>query len=466
MGRDKQTITQLVEALAKVLCTLVLIALFSGNAFADPLGDYETSLFGQRYETESITDRLSRLESSIFGKPQTGDLSQREARLKQVLSSIIPEAQELKREPVSTLAPATTPHREEVTDYPAITAVEQVVYSRTFPHEDITKRLQRLELKLFERSFTQQSLSDRVDQLKRRVPESMFTAMPRTHTASPSRPRHQTNFQNNTQELKGPLVGLHQTLDEMEQHTFGSVSKGKLLTERLDALERQNFRQTFSGESLETRVSRLQSFLQYSIRPQFPSSRARPHSNSNYSSPPTQLVTPSTTTHTQVYQRQTPFGTNTQRSSQSFYTSAPGQVVFQETYSYPGYDPKYQTGGTAGTQRSRRYTTYPYTTTRTRTYYSNPQPANTQYHYSITPDMIQKLESLEVKTFGKINRSDPLLTRLTRLELKLTGKVDSNFSPAERLNHLLYQSHRSRLNLKNWPPFSSSASENIEVDPI
>ncbi len=442
-----------------LLSSMLTLILLSSTALAgSSLDDYEKSLFGQTYTTDDISERLSRIESNVFGEAQSGELSEREARLKTIFKSLetpepeaTPSALEPSSSSSSTPNKTTTPLKDE-SDYPSITAIEHVVYRRTFPHEDITERLKRLELKLFERSFNYLSLSARVDQLKRKVPMASLTAIPKTYQPSQhSSPRHQTNFSGNKQELSGPMAGLHKTLDQMEQRSFGSISEGKLLTERLDALERRNFGKVFSGESIETRISRLQSFLQYSIRPQFPSSQAPPSlPNSGY---PVQTQSqarfghsaPITTTQTQVYERRTPFGTSTttHNSRQSVYSSAPG-TVYTESYSYPGYDPRYNRQGMNGVQQQpRRYSTrYPQTTspygyTRTRTYYLNPNSSS--QGNSLSPDMIQQLESLEMSHFGQVNQRDPLLTRLTRLELKITGRVNSS-SPTERLNNLLYKS--------------------------
>ncbi len=358
---------------------VLLTALIVGmglNGFADSLGDLEKSLFDYTSEELPAEQRLERLESLVFGSAQQGTATEREARLQSALEPVLPqkfnpppgagyagysdqtatpagqgsEAASFAPTPGGTPYDTMPPPPRDATDYPTVTTMEQQVFGRDFVHEDIAKRLERLERKVFETTYPNLPLVDRVDRLTFQVP-AVFSSDP---TASI---RHRTNFSNNAKERGGPLGSMHKALDEMEQTAFGSVSEGKLISERLDALERRNFGQTFSHESIDTRFSRLQQQLQYA--------RQQPQPNyTGYRSPPStqsrpgfvrpgQTVSPDVYNmapndvqnqlrgqgYNPVYQEQhqttTPFGTSTRRYSSGFTTSAPGTVIYQETRTYP-----------------------------------------------------------------------------------------------------------------------------------
>lgn len=339
---------------------MALVLGFGVASYADGLGELEKALFNYTSEGLPVEQRLERLESHVFGGPQPGTTAEREARLQSKLKPVLPQPFEpppgagyggystqsppegTGETPYETMPPPV----REATDYPTITAMEQRVFGRDFVHEDIAKRLDRLERKVFETTSPNLPLVDRVDRLTFQVP-AVFS--------SDSTPpvRHRTNFSNNAKEKSGPLGLMHKALDDMEQASFGSVSDGKLISERLDALERRNFGQTFSHESIDTRFTRLQQQMQYTQYQHQPN-------YSGYRSPPPiqqrpgfvqpgQAVSPDvyrmapndvqsqlrSQGYQEKYQTQTPFGTTTRRYSSGFTTSAPGSVIYQETRTYP-----------------------------------------------------------------------------------------------------------------------------------
>jgi hypothetical protein len=167
---------------------------------------FEDALYATRYEGETPDDRISRLETTVFGQPQTNlSLDARIAKLKAVLSSSSlsplspsgtasakPPSNQTSARPTtigsrtaSPINPAskagTTPTARTVqptadpmeqsqpapdeTDYPAVTLMEKQLFAKTFEREDITQRLLRLEKEVFKVPQSG-ALADRVDHLR------------------------------------------------------------------------------------------------------------------------------------------------------------------------------------------------------------------------------------------------------------------------------------------------------------
>ena len=164
---------------------LSLLGLSLGLAFslscgawaADDLTSFEQQLFSHDYQGEPLSQRLGRLEASVFGEPQAGSETERKGRLLNVLSAarrVIPTvesrpATQPAESPAgitqfsplgapganamadpnneATYAPPAPPPGD--TDYPTVTALEREVFGRDFIREDVSHRLGRLEKKVF-----------------------------------------------------------------------------------------------------------------------------------------------------------------------------------------------------------------------------------------------------------------------------------------------------------------------------
>jgi hypothetical protein len=236
--------------------------------------------YAHSYQGDSLTSRLERLESSVFGEAQTGSESERQNRLIQVLGAArkaVPNAAASSTDPMPENSPPSngisgfsSPSAQptantaniappvnrppDATDYPTITALEREVFSRDFIHEDISHRLSRLEKRVFGQSYPQMALADRVDKLLARYPHVSASA-----TSSDSGAYSIVrSLPDNSSQFAGSSRDVYTKVDELERKFFNApANTNALLTERLDRLETRAYGRTYSGESIDTRVNRL-----------------------------------------------------------------------------------------------------------------------------------------------------------------------------------------------------------------
>ena len=71
----------------------------------DPLSTYEMGVFAQTHADETLEQRVSRLETFLFGAPQTGDLMTRRRKLDELLGHFKSAG------PLDPLAAASQPAR-------------------------------------------------------------------------------------------------------------------------------------------------------------------------------------------------------------------------------------------------------------------------------------------------------------------------------------------------------------------
>jgi hypothetical protein len=347
------------------LITLLLTsATVLASTTSDVLSPYEQSLLLHNYVGEPLEQRVSRLESLLFGEPQVGDLSERQARLLQVLQATSSPSTVGSSKNEDPLNPGFTPFQQPVvpqrpadaTDYPTVTAMERKVYGRDFIYDDITQRLERLERKIFGNSYSNLPMVDRVDKLAMRVPV--------TGAYSGGSSSAIQNLPSSSSQMVGSSSDVYLKLDALERVAFLESNyngSGKLITERLDALEKKAYGSTHSGESVDTRVKRLIGTYEYpyngastqsrpaaASRPSFqaPSSSGRQNiqigsgfsSNSTYHYSPELLEMLPNDVRAQVSTQSSGNGTTTyQSNAQGFTSSAPGTVIIEERTVYPGF---------------------------------------------------------------------------------------------------------------------------------
>lgn len=228
----------------------------------DLLAPYEKKLLNLSFESESLTQRLDRLESFVLGAPQTGDPQVRQNNLLSLLGKIDQAKQDSATpEPASNTAshaatpPANTspPLKPDATDYPTVTAMEKSTFGTDFRNEPIQSRLSRLETQLLGRPFPNKDLVDRVDTLSMKAPTRPGSGHRIFADNSPS---GSSSHQSSDLQVK---------LNTLERFTFnGQTFPDRLMSERLDKLEREHFGSMFSHESVDARVNRLLNGFQQS----------------------------------------------------------------------------------------------------------------------------------------------------------------------------------------------------------
>ena len=169
----------------KQILTISLIlgfALSSTVVYADTntqvIDKLENSLYGFTYSSENETSRLDRLENTVYGTVSTKPAAQRIARLKKDMATDL-IGQEI--EPTTdTFAEDNFEIEEEPVasanvTYPAVDELEEIVFNKVTPKEDIKKRLSKLEMETFGKDFSNDDLATRTDRLKAEIkPKSLM----------------------------------------------------------------------------------------------------------------------------------------------------------------------------------------------------------------------------------------------------------------------------------------------------
>jgi hypothetical protein len=503
--------------LASVLLALLSMASLHGGAFAaDDLSAAEQRLYSHSYEGEPLDQRLARLEASVFGESQSGAPTERQARLLKVLGAaqkVVPHADQSSETDAASTEPSgdkpgnapagisrftppgstpqsmSTPTAQpavqqppDATDYPTVTALERQVFGRDFIRDDVRHRLGRLEKKVFGQSYDQSALVDRVDRLLARYPGVNSHADPTPGDSVPGSALN--NLPSDSSQFAGSGRDVYTKVDALEKSLLnGKANPNSLLTERLDRLEAKVYGHTFSGESIDTRVSRLMRSYEVNTGTQpRPGFQARQPYQHPVGAP--QVITPSGTSTSTAQTTRTPQNIQigaglSQNSSHQFspemmsmlppevrqqmsgsgtrsngsVVSAPSTVVIEQTTTapYPGFQ-------TYGGQPIQQYNYYGIPTTQTQSQTTTTviqpngsasvysYPTNTAYPgnpnglpnpaYVGDPAFLQSLGNLEIHVFGQVNTVEPVYIRLGKLESAVLGQMYVGYPEAQRLTNL------------------------------
>ncbi|MBX2861568.1 MAG: hypothetical protein KTR14_10060 [Vampirovibrio sp.] len=266
------------------LITLLVLILSACSVFAetDPLNSLEQQLLNQTFSTESLEQRVIRLEGIIFGQPQPGDIVIRKQHLLEMTEKFQSQTQSQYQPQPYTSSPSTSPithgnrylpgtsepqgysyQNTDATEYPAVTRIERKVFSRDFVNDNIYRRLSRLEKRVFGTEAPQKALADRVDTLSAKLQMS---------------PEYATSGNSVLDSLPGgngqyttTSMDTYTKLESLEKNVFdGKTFSDLMITQRLDQLENRIDGKTYLGESVDTRLNRLIGRVAYRGKPYQP----------------------------------------------------------------------------------------------------------------------------------------------------------------------------------------------------
>ncbi|MBY0449714.1 MAG: hypothetical protein K2X01_03720 [Cyanobacteria bacterium] len=443
----------------------------------DALSGAEMQLLNQTFIDSPLEERLSRLETLIYGSTQSGTPAQRQERLLKILAKTEQSTpQNSAHNAQNTAVPSKTAGNHSgsratalVEDYPALTLIERRVFARDFVGLDINNRLDRVERKVFNQNFPQLSLADRMDRLQKEVP--VFGQAPASNNPI------LRQLPDNPDEFVSSSHDAYGQISELEQDIFrGKTFPDKLITQRLDALEAKLYGRPFSGESVDHRISRLLIDWQRRQNPNYqqpvpanqyfnpviPQNRplppgrysaygftqtpstVTPESNFQYFGPakPTRSLSPEILNMLPNDVRQnlaqqgisSGNGVTTQQYTNQILTS-PGQVITQN-------------------QSQTQYLPYGGTMITTTESYGGQQTTilpNTVYTGTLSPtdpEVISTLNNLEIQLFGTASPpTTSISTRLSLLETKLTGQSLSGlgYTEQDRLSQLIRTAQAQQL---------------------
>ena len=233
----------------------------------------ENSLYGFTYNTESESSRLDRLEKSVYGTVSTKSAAERVARLKKDMATDL-IGQQIEPKEDTFAEDEFTLEKEPVAaanvTYPAVDELEEIVFNKSTPKEDIKKRLSKLEMETFGKEYANDDLATRTDRLKAEIkPKSLME----NQIAQSS-----NEFYDDYVPPLGADYHLnkYQTYDGFDYENFNARQRAmeeKFETANstsgsytgkqynLSTVEKKILNQTFKNDSTENRLSRLESAM-------------------------------------------------------------------------------------------------------------------------------------------------------------------------------------------------------------
>ena len=240
-----------------LVLTLLLFAVnpVSASDSAAVLGKIEDSLYGFQYSDESDTSRITRLENTVYGYSNSGNINDRLKKIENDLSANL-LGQEIT--PVED-----TFENEEMADsdiqYPAVDELEKKIFNATYPKKSVRDRLSALEKRAFGQSFDDEDdLSARVDRLKAEIRPDSFM--------------NNAIAQSDNAYYDGDVIELDKNyhLDRYDPGYFDYDEYNRLQNRKMSApvkpanlasVEKSVFNQSFKNDDMESRLSRIESAM-------------------------------------------------------------------------------------------------------------------------------------------------------------------------------------------------------------
>ena len=233
----------------------------------------ENSLYGFTYNSESESARLDRLENSIYGTVSTKSAAERVARLKKDMATDL-IGQQIEPKEDTFAEDEFTLEKEPVAaanvTYPAVDELEEIVFNKSTPKEDIKKRLSKLELETFGKEYINDDLATRTDRLKAEIkPKSLMDNQIAQSSnefyddyvpplgADYHLNKYQTYDGFDYENFNARQMAMEEKF-ETANSTSGSYT-GKQYN--LSTVEKKILNQTFKNDSTENRLSRLESAM-------------------------------------------------------------------------------------------------------------------------------------------------------------------------------------------------------------
>ncbi len=243
-----------------VISAIILCFNITGvNAQNTTLDKIENTLYGFQYESQSDTERLARIEESVYGQVNSGSNAQRIAKLEKDLAANL-MGQEI--DPVEDTFAEQDETEEMIAkganiNYPAVNELEQHVFKQEFRDKDLKERLAALEQKTFGKTYSD-DFSTRVDRLKAEIKPRSLMDNAIAQSSNDYYDEEAVHLDENYRlsEYNPPSQFSYEDYNS-RNHTFPFANKNR--TMNLSAMENSVLSRSFPNDSTETRLSRLES---------------------------------------------------------------------------------------------------------------------------------------------------------------------------------------------------------------
>lgn len=278
--------------LISVICVLVLqSSVLAQSQASKTLSTIENNLYGIEYSNQNDSERLDRIEQTVYGEKKSGSVKSRLSALDKDIASeqmgkeVTPrkyaftngeddgdnfyspktqQGQQLAQQQEEYIEP------EEKADpnieYPVVDSLEQTAFGKSYKQMEIKTRISNLEKHAFRKTYTNDDLATRVDRLKDKLAynapkhsdEAFFAHddyyQDESYLADNAQTQYPDNYfspQNVQQESFNNSVNPEKAWDrQISDRDFRS---------KLNKLEKNVYKQSFSNDTVDKRLSRLES---------------------------------------------------------------------------------------------------------------------------------------------------------------------------------------------------------------
>lgn len=220
------------------------------------LDNIENSLYGFTYTTSSDTERLARIEQSVYGHEKNGNIQERINALKKDMvadligQEITPKEDTFAEEEDKIVQEKLPPAGANV-DYPSINELEKQVFKKEFKTKDLNSRLASLEKQSLGKTFENDPFATRVDRLQAKIKPKSFM--------------NNNIAQSSNDYYDDDVIPLDKNykLDEYRAPDFDyeSYNARKNSPANLASVEKSIFKRSFNNEDTQNRISRLESTM-------------------------------------------------------------------------------------------------------------------------------------------------------------------------------------------------------------
>ena len=227
------------------------------------LDNIENSLYGFTYTTQDDATRLNRIEESVYGQTSNKSTQQRIAKLKTDMAAdligqeIAPKEDTFAEDQDSykdRIAEEKLPPAGANVDYPSINELEKQVFKQEFKNKDLNSRLASLEEKSLGKTYADDDFSSRVERLQAKIKPKSFM--------------DNSIAQSSNDYFDGDAIPLDKNyrLDRYEAPDFdydayNARNSRQPQRVNLASVEKSIFKRSFAQESMDNRLSRLESTM-------------------------------------------------------------------------------------------------------------------------------------------------------------------------------------------------------------
>lgn len=259
------------KIISTILIFLFIITSYPVNAAiksqSSTISKIENDIYGFDYPKDSVKKRIERLENTIYGKVNTGDINKRLTKLSGDISA---DVIGLEITPVEdTFAEAEEAVADSSVNYPIVDEIEKKLFNETYKNRDFHTRIVTIEKKLFGKVYDVDDYSTRMDRIKAEImPETVDYTDRFAHEYRDNRENMLTSDDLSGSSFSRFSMPFGQRNYSRPYANYGDEFIGGAapvpnyntnLNDELAQLEYETFGTEFSNEDTTSRIKRLNS---------------------------------------------------------------------------------------------------------------------------------------------------------------------------------------------------------------